>query len=141
LVAIQRDPIRGMKKTITPLACPIAQNVAEERQAVRLGGLMIFDVLGGARDVLWKAFARDCEDGEVFSAVMIDHDDLRFSTFTRDLARRHRRPRSYPPSPARPDALEQLCGGATSVSVAPPSMALLPRFSEEDLSGIDLTDN
>jgi hypothetical protein len=47
--------------------------------------------------------------------AMIDRDDVRFSSFTRDLARRHRRPRSYPPPPsgvaARVDALEHLCGG------------------------------
>ena len=98
---------------------------------------MISGVICEARDVRCRLFGI-AEDGEVTSVVMIDHDDLRFSTFTRDLARRHRRPRSYPPSPARPDALEQLCGGATSVASAPPSMATLPRFPEEDLSGIDL---
>jgi len=69
---------------------------------------------------------------------MFDHDDLRFSSFTRDLARRHRRPRSFPPCPARPDALEQLCGGAQSVAVAPPSMASLPRIPDEIISEYDL---
>jgi hypothetical protein len=43
-------------------------------------------------------------------------DDVRFASFTRDLARRHRRPRSYPPPPSvMADALEQLCGGSTVV--------------------------
>jgi hypothetical protein len=50
---------------------------------------------------------------------MIDQDDVRFSGFTRDLARRHRRPRSYPPSPVRSDALEQLCGGSVAYSADP----------------------
>ena len=67
---------------------------------------------------------------------MIDHDDVRFSSFTRDLARRHRRPRSYPPPPTRADALEQLCGGSTIV-VAPPNLAMLPRWAD-DLSDLDM---
>ncbi|MBX3204124.1 MAG: hypothetical protein KF764_03595 [Labilithrix sp.] len=59
---------------------------------------------------------------------MIDHDDVRFSSFTRDLARRHRRPRSYPPPPPLPaDALEQLCGGGT---ITPSSALMLARWSE-----------
>lgn len=46
----------------------------------------------------------------------MEHEDLRFHSFTRDLARRHRRPRNYPPPPSvRADALEQLCGGSTAV--------------------------
>jgi hypothetical protein len=36
-------------------------------------------------------------------------DDTRFTLFTRDLARRQRRPRAYPDAPPRPDALEILC--------------------------------
>ena len=70
---------------------------------------------------------------------MIDHDDVRFSSFTRDLARRHRRPRSYPPPPTtRADALEQLCGGSTVV-VVPPSMLALPRWPD-DLSELEMVD-
>lgn len=70
---------------------------------------------------------------------MIDHDDVRFSSFTRDLARRHRRPRSYPPPPpTRADALEQLCGGSTIV-VAPPTMVGLTRWPD-DVSDFDVTD-
>jgi len=70
---------------------------------------------------------------------MTDHDDVRFSSFTRDLARRHRRPRSYPPPPTRADALEQLCGGSTIV-VAPPNLAMLPRWADDlsDLSDLDM---
>ncbi|MBX3215901.1 MAG: hypothetical protein KF850_27930 [Labilithrix sp.] len=64
---------------------------------------------------------------------MIDHDDVRFSSFTRDLARRHRRPRSYPPAPVRADALEQLCGG----SIVPASMLPLPQWPD-DASSPDL---
>lgn len=64
---------------------------------------------------------------------MIDHDDVRFSSFTRDLARRHRRPRSYPPAPVRADALEQLCGG----SIVPTSALTLPHWPE-DGSALDL---
>ena len=71
------------------------------------------------------------------SPDMMDHDDARFSSFTRDLARRQRRPRSFPRSPTRPDALEQLCGGlqiiAPEVSV---SMFGLPEVPSE----IDLVD-
>lgn len=52
---------------------------------------------------------------------MLDHDDVRFSVFTRDLARRHRRPRSYPRIPATTDCLEQLCGGGTVLSVPEPA--------------------
>lgn len=48
---------------------------------------------------------------------MFDHDDVRFSAFTRDLARRHRRPRSYPKTPATTDCLEQLCGGGVVLAV------------------------
>ena len=70
-------------------------------------------------------------------ASMIDHDDVRFSSFTRDLARRHRRPRSYPPPPTRADALEQLCGGSTIVIV--PSLMTLPRW-QDDLSDLELAD-
>lgn len=69
---------------------------------------------------------------------MIDHDDVRFSSFTRDLARRHRRPRSYPPPPTRADALEQLCGGSTIV-VVQRSMMTLPRWAD-DLSEFELAD-
>lgn len=54
---------------------------------------------------------------------MIDHDDARFSSFTRDLARRQRRPRSYPPAPMRQDVLEQLCGGGSVP--APTNLATL----------------
>jgi len=69
---------------------------------------------------------------------MFDHDDTRFSSFTRDLARRHRRPRSYPaPPPFLADALEQLCGGSR---VHPPSSTTLPRWPE-DLSEIDCDDD
>jgi hypothetical protein len=69
---------------------------------------------------------------------MIDHDDVRFTSFTRDLARRHRRPRSFPPSPIRSDALEQLCGGG-KVPVAPPSSlyALAEGLSEIELPALD----
>ena len=70
---------------------------------------------------------------------MIDHDDVRFSSFTRDLARRHRRPRSYPPAPTRADALEQLCGGSTIV-IAPPGMMGLSRWAD-DLSDLDLLED
>ena len=56
---------------------------------------------------------------------MIDQDDVRFSSFTRDLARRHRRPRSYPPPPARQDVLEQLCGGSSVSLPSAPSLATL----------------
>jgi hypothetical protein len=66
---------------------------------------------------------------------MIDHDDVRFASFTRDLARRHRRPRSYPPPPALPaDALEQLCGG-----VVPVRAATFSRWSDE-LSELEIDD-
>lgn len=54
-------------------------------------------------------------------------DDVRFASFTRDLARRHRRPRSYPPPPSvMADALEQLCGGSTVVVPAAFSLPALP---------------
>jgi hypothetical protein len=70
---------------------------------------------------------------------MIDQDDVRFSSFARDLARRHRRPRSYPPSPARTDALEQLCGGGSVIPDAPPSMIWPENLLEnENLSEIEL---
>jgi len=70
---------------------------------------------------------------------MTDHDDVRFSSFTRDLARRHRRPRSYPPPPStRADALEQLCGGSTIV-VVPHRMMSLARWPE-DLSDFDIAE-
>ncbi len=59
---------------------------------------------------------------------MIDLDDFRFASFTRDLARRHRRPRSYPPPPVRADALEQLCGGG--VIALPDLLALAPLADE-----------
>jgi hypothetical protein len=69
-------------------------------------------------------------------------DDVRFAAFTRDLARRHRRPRSYPPPPSvMADALEQLCGGSLSVIPAPSlegldlSMPLLP----DEASLLDLS--
>jgi len=73
---------------------------------------------------------------------MIDHDDVRFSSFTRDLARRHRRPRSYPPPPPSPaDALEQLCGGGVVAlpgdSTPPPSLATLARWAD-DSSDFDM---
>jgi hypothetical protein len=64
---------------------------------------------------------------------MIDHDDVRFSSFTRDLARRHRRPRSYPRSPARTDALEQLCGGGAVVPDPTASTLIVDVPSELDL--------
>lgn len=67
---------------------------------------------------------------------MIDHDDVRFSSFTRDLARRQRRPRSFPQSPTRPDALEQLCGGGAIVPDAAPSMVLIDAPSELDLDAV-----
>jgi hypothetical protein len=68
---------------------------------------------------------------------MIDHDDVRFSSFTRDLARRHRRPRSYPPPPSVvADALEQLCGDGRA-HPPPASSARWP----EDLSEIDFNDD
>jgi len=56
---------------------------------------------------------------------MIDHDDVRFSFFTRELARRQRRPRQYPTSPVRQDALEQLCGGVSVEDPGPPSVRML----------------
>lgn len=56
---------------------------------------------------------------------MIDHDDVRFSFFTRDLARRQRRPRMFPTSPVRTDALEQLCGGGTMEEEERPSVRML----------------
>ncbi|OJY26423.1 MAG: hypothetical protein BGO98_39425 [Myxococcales bacterium 68-20] len=60
---------------------------------------------------------------------MIDLDDFRFASFTRDLARRHRRPRSYPPPPpVRADALEQLCGGGV---IALPDLLALEPFADE----------
>lgn len=65
-------------------------------------------------------------------------DDARFSSFTRDLARRHRRPRSYPPPPSvMADALEQLCGG--SHAVVPTAYPSLPTL-EDPLSLYDLAD-
>jgi len=57
---------------------------------------------------------------------MMDHDDARFSSFTRDLARRQRRPRSFPPSPTRADALEQLCGGGAVVPPTPEASPSAP---------------
>ncbi|MBX3231127.1 MAG: hypothetical protein KIT84_37320 [Labilithrix sp.] len=64
-------------------------------------------------------------------------DDARFASFTRDLARRHRRPRSYPPPPSvLADALEQLCGGSVVVVAAAASMPLLP----DEQSVLDLDD-
>ena len=63
-------------------------------------------------------------------------DDLLFANFSRDLARRQRRPRSYPRAPAvLADALEQLCGGGTIA--IPPSAAVLP----EEVSVIDLDES
>ncbi len=56
---------------------------------------------------------------------MIDHDDVRFSFFTRDLARRQRRPRQFPTSPLRHGALEQLCGGSSVDESGPPSVRML----------------
>ena len=68
---------------------------------------------------------------------MIDLDDFRFASFTRDLARRHRRPRSYPPPPpVRADALEQLCGGGV---IAPPDLLTLARWADEIVE-LDLED-
>lgn len=61
------------------------------------------------------------------------HDDLRFSGFTRDLARRQRRPRAYPSAPVRSDALEQLCGGAAVVEAAPSVPQMLVLDPIEDL--------
>jgi len=62
-------------------------------------------------------------------------DDARFASFTRDLARRQRRPRSYPPPPSvLSDALEQLCGGGT-VTMPPVSMPLLP--DEQSVSDLE----
>lgn len=66
---------------------------------------------------------------------MPNHDDIRFSSFTRDLARRHRRPRSYPPSPTRQDVLEMLCGGLDAT--IPPSIPSLPPLPD-DLSSFDV---
>jgi hypothetical protein len=71
---------------------------------------------------------------------MIDQDDVRFSGFTRDLARRHRRPRSYPPSPLRSDALEQLCGGSTVCAADLATPLVWPEgFSDVELP--DLADD
>ena len=43
-------------------------------------------------------------------------EDALFGHFARDLARRIRRPRSYPPAPSLVcDALEQLCGGTVTI--------------------------
>ena len=69
---------------------------------------------------------------------MIDLDDFRFASFTRDLARRHRRPRSYPPPPpVRAAALEQLCGGG--VIALPDLLALAPSAGE--VTAVDFEDN
>lgn len=66
-------------------------------------------------------------------------DDARFSSFTRDLARRHRRPRSYPPPPSvMADALEQLCGG--SHAVAPMEYPSMPTLEDAPLSLYDLAE-
>lgn len=51
---------------------------------------------------------------------MLDHDDVRFSAFTRALARRQRRPRSFPVTPATTDCLEQLCGGGSVIAIPEP---------------------
>ena len=67
---------------------------------------------------------------------MVDQDDVRFSSFTRDLARRHRRPRSYPPSPIRSDALEQLCGGATISGSDLPANFVWPDLSDTQLPDV-----
>jgi hypothetical protein len=67
----------------------------------------------------------------------MDQDDVRFSSFTRDLARRHRRPRSYPAPMVQGDALEQLCGGAPVVF---PDMMALTRWPD-DLLEVDGADD
>jgi hypothetical protein len=64
---------------------------------------------------------------------MHDQDDVRFRSFTRDLARRIRRPRAYPRPPARADVLEQLCGGTVVVPM-PPSTVSLPPLPDDDSS-------
>lgn len=63
--------------------------------------------------------------------AMNDNDDVRFSNFTRDLARRHRRPRAYAPPPPPADALEQLCGGGL---VVPPHSPLNPYLPDSLLA-------
>jgi hypothetical protein len=72
---------------------------------------------------------------------MIDQDDVRFTSFTRDLARRHRRPRSFPVSPTRTDALEQLCGGGSVAIAAAESAALGWTEGFSDLELPDLADD
>ena len=69
--------------------------------------------------------------------VVDTQDDARFASFTRDLARRHRRPRSYPPPPSvMADALEQLCGGSSVVvAAAELSMPALP--DEQSVTDLD----
>jgi hypothetical protein len=52
-------------------------------------------------------------------------DDHRFTLFTRDLARRQRRPRAYPNDPPRPDALEILCASRMPPSGDKPSAPAL----------------
>lgn len=65
----------------------------------------------------------------------MDQDDVRFASFTRDLARRHRRPRSYPPPPPMPqDVLEQLCGGGDVPLFSAPSVPSLATLAT--LAGI-----
>lgn len=68
---------------------------------------------------------------------MPDHDDVRFSFFTRDLARRMRRPRQYPTSPASSDALEQLCGGVSPDE--PPASVRMELSDAPNLDDLGLT--
>jgi hypothetical protein len=69
---------------------------------------------------------------------MMDHDDVRFSSFTRDLARRHRRPRSYPMPPVKQDVLEQLCGGGNIVPASTTNLASLATLA--GITGIEWSD-
>jgi hypothetical protein len=68
---------------------------------------------------------------------MLDHDDAVFHAFTRNLARRHRRPRSYPKAPTPVDALEHLCGGGTVFAV-PESNPSLTELLDDDTGGEEL---
>lgn len=69
--------------------------------------------------------------------VVDTQDDARFASFTRDLARRHRRPRSYPPPPSvMADALEQLCGGSSVVVAAAPDLSM-PALPDESVTDFE----
>jgi hypothetical protein len=67
---------------------------------------------------------------------MARHDDLRFLAFTRDLARRQRRPRLYPAPPAPTDVLEQLCG-AGPAAAAPMTLTFPPLPDERSASDLE----